>query len=361
MGEYYSLRPILSKGATYNVIFGERSNGKTYAALVHALEKYVKDGSQAAIIRRWDEDFIGADSARTCFDSLIYNGKGENAVEKITKGKYTGVEYYAKKFYLTSTDENGKSVRSDDVVAIAFSISGQEHVKSASFPNIRTIIFDEFITRSVYLRDEFVMFQNLLSTIIRRRDDVEIFMLANTVSKFACPYFTEMGLYRIKDMRQGEIDVYTYGTSGLTVAVEWVGATKAKKPSDKYFAFENPHLQMIKTGSWEMDIYPHCPRKYLPRDIMFTFFVVYEEITVQCEAINVEGEVFLFMHRKTTPIKNDDDLVFSREASTNPYVYPSFKAAGEIGRKIEWFFTTGKAFYQDNEIGELMRAFMMTT
>ena len=30
---YYSLQKILKKNAVYNVIFGERSNGKTYSVL----------------------------------------------------------------------------------------------------------------------------------------------------------------------------------------------------------------------------------------------------------------------------------------------------------------------------------------
>ena len=39
---YYSLKNIQRKNATYNVIFGERSNGKTYAVLKQALENYKK-------------------------------------------------------------------------------------------------------------------------------------------------------------------------------------------------------------------------------------------------------------------------------------------------------------------------------
>ena len=42
--KFYDLKAILSKGAQYNMIFGERSNGKTYAVLKYALEKYVNDG-----------------------------------------------------------------------------------------------------------------------------------------------------------------------------------------------------------------------------------------------------------------------------------------------------------------------------
>ena len=48
--KYYSLNKINSKKATYNVIFGERSNGKTYACLQQALENYFNNGSQFAYI-----------------------------------------------------------------------------------------------------------------------------------------------------------------------------------------------------------------------------------------------------------------------------------------------------------------------
>ena len=64
------------------------------------------------------------------------------------------------------------------------------------------------------------MFANVLSTIIRHRNDVKIFMLANTVNKY-CPYFKEMGLKHITEMKQGSIDIYTYGSSDLRVAVEY--------------------------------------------------------------------------------------------------------------------------------------------
>ena len=57
--KYYSLAPILSKDCLYNVIFGERSNGKTYAVLYRIIEQYVKHGHQGALIRRWKEDFRG--------------------------------------------------------------------------------------------------------------------------------------------------------------------------------------------------------------------------------------------------------------------------------------------------------------
>ena len=38
-----------------------------------------------------------------------------------------------------------------------------------------------------------LFFMNVLSTIIRDRENIKIFMLGNTVNKY-CPYFDEMGL-----------------------------------------------------------------------------------------------------------------------------------------------------------------------
>ena len=54
--KFYSLENILSKNADYNIIFGERSNGKTYATLEYVLTKYVETGEQGAYIRRWSEE-----------------------------------------------------------------------------------------------------------------------------------------------------------------------------------------------------------------------------------------------------------------------------------------------------------------
>ena len=60
MSKYYSLDRIKKKKAVYNVIIGERSNGKTYAVLMEGLKTYLKTGGQIAFIRRcyrdWETD-----------------------------------------------------------------------------------------------------------------------------------------------------------------------------------------------------------------------------------------------------------------------------------------------------------------
>lgn len=360
--EHYSGDKIRAKRARYNVIFGERSNGKTYDVLYYALEDYFKSGmiNQLGMIRRWTEDFVGPKSARTAYNSLMCNTYEENVVERLSGGKYDGVEYYAGKYYLTEHDEDrDRSVRTDKVVAYGFSLNAAEHYKSGSFPNIKTILFDEFLTNRNTLPDEFVTFQNLLSTIIRLRDDVVIYMCGNTVNKYS-PYFKEMGLHNVKKMSPGDLEVYTYGESGLTVAVEYSDAPVKKKKSDVYFAFNNPKLKMITEGAWEIAIYPHCPMKYRPASVLYTYFILFDDELLQCEIVSEKGSTFTFIHRKTTPLKDEErDLIYSTEHDPRPnYRRNITKPLTDLERKIARFYIADKVFYQDNEVGELVRNYL---
>jgi hypothetical protein len=353
--KYYSLENILKRNCIYNVIFGERSNGKTYAILQYGLKQYFKNGSQIGIIRRWKEDIIGR-RASDIWSALNENGE----VEKLSKGDYKGVTYYAGKFFVCNYDENGKAVyNDDDCIGYTFSLSDTEHNKSISYPKIRTIFFDEFLTKKLYLADEFILFMNTISTIIRNRTNVKIFMAGNTVNRY-CPYFKEMGLKHISRMKQGDIDVYTYGESGkLTVAVEYCSSSYKSKKNNAYFAFDNPKLKMITSGAWELDIYPHLPFKYKSRDILYTFFIVFEG-TFQCEIINADTGIFIYIHRKTTELKlKQEDIIYTLDThySMN-YNSNIMKPMNTVQRKIAILFNAKKVFYQDNEVGNTIENYL---
>lgn len=352
--KYYSLKNILSKNAQYNIIFGERSNGKTYAVLKYALEKFVKTGEQLALIRRWQDDFTGK-RGQTMFDSLVSNGE----ITRMTGGEWTNIYYWGSKWYLCRYEDN-KRITNEKPVAYGFAISAMEHDKSTSYPDITTICFDEFLTRTMYLPDEFVLFMNVVSTIVRHRTNIKIFMLGNTVNKY-CPYFAEMGLTHVKEMRPGDIDVYRYGDSELIVAVEYTLPNKAGKDSDLYFAFDNPKLSMITGGAWEIDIYPHCPVKYKPNEIMFTYFIVFAGDVLQCEVISHEDLYFTFVHRKTTELRDpDNDLIYTPDYSARPnYRRKITNPISSIEQRIAEHYKKDKVFYADNETGEIMRNYLI--
>lgn len=359
---YYSLKEILKKDAHYNLIIGSRSNGKTFAVLEYGVKEYIKNGGQLAIIRRWQEDIRGK-RATQMFDALV-NAEDGNHIMKLTGGEWCDVFYNAGRWYLARYNANGEREHAETPFAYAFALSNMEHDKSISYSKITTIMFDEVLTRTNYLTDEFVLFMNVLSTIIRQRDNIKIFMLGNTINKYS-PYFSEMGLSHIKDMKAGEIDVYKYGENGkLRVAVEFAEAVKGGKSSDIYFAFDNPKLQMI-TGKgdnvWEIDIYPHKPCKFTPKDIKFTFFIQFNDDTLQGEVVVMNQLRFIFLHRKTTEIrKPDKDLVYGTDYDIRPnYRRDITKPVYPVERKICELIKDDRVFYQDNEVGEIFRNYCM--
>ena len=353
--KYYSLERILKYKAKYNVIFGERSNGKSYSVHEKALKDYVESGAQFGIVRRWQDDFTGK-RGQAMFNGIVESG----AVAKITNGEWDNLYYYSSRWYLCRY-ENGKRIVNDDVFAYGFAITSQEHDKSTNYPRIKNILFDEFLSRTAYLPDEFVLFCNVLSTIIRERDDVTVFMCGNTVNRF-CPYFSEMGLKHVPEMKQGTIDLYHYGNSDLTVAVEYAqSAGKRGKKSDVYFAFDNPKLDMITKGSWEIDIYPHCPAKYRPKDIKFIYFIEFDNNILQCEIVYTKAGFFTFIHPKTGQIKHPEkDLLFTISTHSHlPNIRRNItKPVDRIGEKIYSFFRDNRVFYSDNETGELVANYL---
>lgn len=354
--KYYKLNKIKELKCQYNIIIGERSNGKTYSVLEEGIRNWWDKHEQMAYIRRWKEDYRGKRGAQ------LFAGHEESGIiSEITGGEYDRVKYYSGKWFLGKNDEElDKVVYQDEPFAFAFALSDMEHDKSTSYPLVTLVVFDEFLTRQYYLNDEFVTFMNVLSTIIRHRDNVSIYMLGNTVNKY-CPYFKEMGLKHVSEMKQGKIDIYTYGESKLKVAVEYCKSpNKEGKKSDAYFAFDNPSLAMITGGVWELALYPHCPRKYAPKDVIFTFFINFNDELLQAEVVQLDDCCFLQIHRKTTPIQDEDtDIIFSEEYDPRPNHFRNIRKGGsKIKVKIADFFLNDKVFYQDNEVGEIVRNYL---
>lgn len=354
-GEYYSCEKIDKENAEYSLIIGERSNGKTYNLLNKCLFEYCKNGVKSAYIRRWGEDFRQK-RANSLFDPLIKN----NLVSEYTEGKYTDIYYFGLCWYLCYYTDKGERIREEKPFMYAFSLNDMEHDKSTSYPDVDIVIFDEFLTRGRYLPNEFILFQNTLSTIIRLRDTVKIYMLANTVSQYSI-YWEEMGIKNIKNMKQGTIDTYALGD--MKIAIEYCSQmNEESKKSNKYFAFNNSHLQMIKHGGWEIDIYPHLPLdfEYKKEDILDYIFIEYDTELLQGDILTFKDTPFIYFHRKTTPIQADNkSLVYSPKniIVTENMRRNILKPMSEGEKRILQLIKMENVCYQTNEIGELFRSY----
>lgn len=172
---YYNIAPIDATGAIYRLIVGQRSNGKTYSVCRHIIEDYFNEGKRGAYIRRYEES-ITPKNLQSLFNPHL------QLIWELSEHKWNSIFYRAKEFHLCAIDSEGKIIAKDDTAfCITAAINTSENTKGEDRGEVHTIVFDEFMTRSGYLNNEFVRFMNLLSTLIRDRENAVVYMLANTV------------------------------------------------------------------------------------------------------------------------------------------------------------------------------------
>lgn len=345
--KYYSLSKILKCKALYNIIYGQRSNGKTFSVIRLMLKRYLSDGTPSAYIRRLDSEMDKAE-----LEKLVT--PHEKYIEEQTSGDYNRIIYRSKKFFFAFYDvEHEKITRIDEKPCImCFSLNLSAKSKGADRGKIAYTLFDEFLTRQFYLANEFVTYCELLSTLMRDRDGTIHFLVGNTVNKY-CPYFAEMGLSNISKQKQGTIDIYTYGQSDLTVAVEYCSQSNNTKPIQKYFAFDNPQLNMIFKGSWEIANYPHAPEKIRHCDSVYKAFIKFDTNTLCINVIDSKQGLYLFLTPWTSDVPADS-VCYVQDAAFTPYeIAQPNRTDIKIGQLIYKLITERRVFFSDNATGEI--------
>lgn len=187
---YYSFNRILSHNAIYNFIVGARGLGKTYGAKKKVIKDFLKKEHEFIYARRYKEDLKSrfsffADIAHE-FPDWDFRVNGLDAECAPIK---------------TREDKKRSWRKMGSFVAL----SQSQSYKSVAYPNVRTIIFDEFIIEKGavrYLPNEARVFNDLYSTVDRYKDKTRVLFLANSIT-ITNPYFLEL---RIRpDERPGEL------------------------------------------------------------------------------------------------------------------------------------------------------------
>ncbi len=355
MSQYYDSSEIDKLHAIYNLIIGQRSNGKTFCICRKIIDAYIDDNIQSSYIRRLKEEIVGM-ALTTLFDPH------SDYIKQKTNNKFNGVHYYRRAFYLCryekkQTGETERVATDKKPFCRCYAISIAETTKGADPGAQRYILFDEFITRRYYINNEFVHFQNLLSSLIRDRSGTTIYMLANTVNKF-CPYFAEMGVSDIQNMEPGTIAFYQDDEKKRpSIAIEYCAESANTKKISKYFNFDNPQLKMITSGAWEIASYRHAPDNLTDFDILISFFVLFAGNVVQGDIYNYKNYPVIFFHKKSTDLKDyDNDIVYIEEHTDGNPLHMVTLAGGvtKAQRLIESLIKNNRTFYQDNNIGEIV-------
>jgi hypothetical protein len=167
---YYNPNKMLSYNRILNFVIGARGIGKSYAWKVHPIKRFLKYGEQFIYLRRYKPELK---KVNQYFDNV--------------KEEFPGIELKVKgrEFYV-----NGK------IAGWAIPLSSWQSEKSNAYPNVSTIIFDEFLREkdnSGYMPNEVSALLNLMDTVFRDRENCRCVALSNAVS-VVNPYFLYFNL-----------------------------------------------------------------------------------------------------------------------------------------------------------------------
>ena len=343
---FYSLDSINKIGAQYNFLLGGRGCGKTYGVIKQAIVHYFKTGEPFAYIRRYKESI-----APSKISSLL---KPHNdLIEMLSDGQYNCAKVWQQKIWLEYRDEEGELIRKDpNPICFLVSLNTQDNDKGEDKGFVKYIIFDEVIARNGYLRDEWGIFTNCLSSLIRHRPGTIIYMLANPISKF-CLYFDELGI-DFNAAKQGCLYVIKYDDEGKSkCAFEWIADNLdgSSTVADEYFAFKNDKVKSITDGTWEFDEVQHLPRGYyMISEEKKKFYFCFTGKVFCCELRRYEKTYFLFFRpAKEVPKKS---YYFTLVRNFDPYAIVGCNKAHPVYQLIDRFWRTGQVYYSDNTTGD---------
>lgn len=358
----------------HELIYGERSNGKTFQALAWSFYDCAMNGWNMSYIRATKEGFKGK-NGRALFEDLSTAG----VIEFVTGGEYSGVQYYAQAWYLTKKVVDDKTgaihiVRDDtQPFCWAIALSTWQTDKGFTLPNCYIHIFDEFVRKGAADPEEFDAFEQVKSTLVRQGATDRIIMLGNTVNKFSV-YFRNMRLSKVvKDMEAGDMRIVINKSNepGIVPDAGFLlyysdEGLKTPKKSNLFFNYGSGKTnKMITQGSWDMADYPHIgkDKRYASSEVVFTFYIRWDEEILACDVVQRETCAYIAIHRKTGGIKHpDEDLVYdpdiySIQPNWRRNLLRDFDEAKFESRMLD-FFRRDLVYYQDNEVGDMVRAYL---
>jgi hypothetical protein len=185
---WYDINKTLTYNCLFNLIIGNRGCGKTYGAKKRAVKQFLEKGYQFIYLRRYETELD--EVKESLFNDIMLNKEFEGH---------------------TITYKNGAYFCDEKLFGYCMALTKAHYYKSASFPLVQLIIYDECIIddsgTSHYLKNEVRKFLDFYETIARMRENVIVFFLANALS-IVNPYtlFWNLSLpYNSNIARKGEV------------------------------------------------------------------------------------------------------------------------------------------------------------
>lgn len=355
----------------YHIAVGGRNDGKTTNLVIAALNLYLQTGRCTVYLRQMDVDIKGANGASICnsLGAFTYNSKKRpiNLIAMMSKGYFNEIVLKRRGFYLAKRNEDGSKEVMEQPFILLLAVSQMVHFKSTSLPNLGLIVFDEFINASAqYLPDECFIFFNMVSTLVRDKDDVKIFMLANSTT-WNNPYFKAFGLTRkVRDLKMGDLAIYKYKRPDATandiemsIAVEYcTKAGNGSSPSDVYFLVDDERMKMITNGTFAIPEYPKCPIEFKQKHVKVTYWLYTDNQLIRARLMRVGTDLFVFVEptrqEAFDSFYNKRDVVFSLEYTSdrNHFISPLGNYGDIRVQYLRQAIQANRVFFANNEVGE---------
>lgn len=321
---YYNLDAIDSENATFNIIYGERSNGKSYQVkhrkginpYLESIKDFIDSDKSTSVspdrfmlVRRWKEEIKPEKIEQYFLDVDIY---------KLTNGKYNCISLFKGKLWLSVYDPDSKpQLKRGDYIGYVVALSTEQTYAGASYLDVKNIIFEEFMARGSFLPSEPSKLMNLYSTVDRKRGTTKLWMVGNSISR-VCPYFEDWGLFEIiSKQKQGTI-VSTFVPTGgfddegksevIKIALEYC------KGTGRSSHVIGKHKEMLNNGEWQSDPQPHLPKSYNEYDVLYRLMFKFQNFMFIGEYLldDETGDYCWYIYPYKGKI-DDDMLVISDE------------------------------------------------
>ena len=340
----------------WNVILSARGVGKTTNILLLGMCYNQTDGTEIQYIRQYDD--MLTPSKITDLFSVILEYK---YIPKITNGRWNSVVYYRRRWYYCNIDDSGvETERADAPFMVCLGLNKEHDYRSSyNAPKGDFIIVDEFMRADkMYLRDEFVILNNLLSTIIRKRTTAKIYLLANLVD-ITCPYLVEMGIHDIvTSLKFGDFRQLKNGETVLNICMLKPPEDNSGNKFNKYFApWHNAKLTGITgaKGIWAIKMYPHAPRES---------FTIIDRAQIECRDGFIAREIRKYnngLYLMFYPIDSPDDrrVTYSRDDS-KPFDIMRRYGLGytDTDKIVLKLIDRRKWYFSDNVTGERVETYI---
>lgn len=341
---YVDYNAIFEPGVKIYMLLGQRSDGKTYGAVQDSIQTYAKTGVPSAYIRRFAES-----TTRALLQDLTRPHCAN--IKKSTGGKYNASEYHSKRFYFTTLGD--EPTRDTNPFLSVFALNTWENAKGADSGNFHNVIFDEYVSNNKYLPNEYSIFENVLSSILRTRAESRLIMLGNPINQI-CPYFDEFNIEPHK-LKPGDI-VYRKSSNGAILKFVYI-PPMSEKHTTLHSIFDFNKSGSISTGYWEYGDFPHIPAGMIKQsDFIYAFAFMFRNQFAVCEFYQKNDIVYCFW-RPGNPDKilNDRDIVlYSDMHLFQPNVFTAF-TRNQITDLYDKCRTSNRQYFADNKTGNLVK------